>query len=118
MGQTFTEGQTIVSSDDHTIGKVVGQRDDCVLVSTGHVFKATHAIPATFLHEHEGQLRATVSKDIVNDSPQVDDDNFDCDSVLRHYGLVDEGVVDPDPTLDNAETVGARQGIDPAPDKR
>lgn len=118
MEPTFTEGQTVVSSDDHTIGKVVGQRDDCVLVSTGHVFKATHAIPATFLHEHEGQLRATVSKEIVNDSPQVDEDNFDCESVLRHYGLVDEGVVDPDPTLDNAETVGARQGIDPAPDKR
>jgi hypothetical protein len=114
MGHTFTEGQTIVSSDDHTIGKVVGQRDDCVLVSTGHVFKATHAIPAVFLHEHDDQLRATVGKEIVNDSPQVDADNFDCQAVLRHYGLVDDGVVDPDPTLDNAETEGARHGVDPA----
>ena len=118
MEQTFTEGQTVVSADDHTIGKVVGQRDDCVLVSTGHVFKATHAIPASFLHEHEGQLRATVSKEIVNDSPQVSDDTFDCDAVLRHYGLLDEGVVDPDPTLDNAETEGARHGLEPAPAQR
>ena len=118
MEPTFTEGQTIVSADDHTIGKVVGQRDDCVLVSTGHVFKATHAIPASFIHEHEGELRATVSKEIVNDSPQVDEDAFDCEAVLRHYGLLDEGVVDPDPTLDNAETEGARHGIDPPPERR
>jgi hypothetical protein len=118
MGQTFTEGQTVVSADDHTIGKVVAQRDDCVLVETGHVFKSTHAIPASFLHEHEGQLRATVSKDIVNDSPQVDADNFDCDAVLMHYGLGGPYAVDPDPTLDNAETEGVRHGIDPAPERR
>jgi hypothetical protein len=118
MEQTFKEGQTVVSSDDHTIGKVVGQRDGCVLVATGHVFKATHAIPSSFLHEHEGELRATVSTEIVGDSPQVDDDCFDCDAVLRHYGLLDEGVVDPDPTLDNAETEGARHGIEPAPSQR
>src|SRR5581483_8429285 len=118
MGQTFTEGQTVVSADDHTIGKVVGQRDDCVLISTGHVFKATHAIPASFLHEHEGQLRATVSKEIVNDSPQADEDSFDCEAVLRHYGLADDGEVYPDAELDNPETEGARHGIDPAPAKR
>lgn len=118
MGQTFTEGQTVVSADDHTIGKVVGQRDDCVLVETGHVFKSTHAIPATFLHEHEGELRATVSKEIVSDSPQVDADSFDCDAVLLHYGLGGPYEVDPDPTLDNAETEGNRHGIDPAPAKR
>lgn len=118
MGQTFTEGQTVVSADDHTIGKVVGQRDDCVLVQTGHVFKSTHAIPASFLHEHEGQLRATVSKEIVHDSPQVDVDSFDCDAVLLHYGLGGPYEVDPDPTLDNAETEGARHGIDPAPAQR
>jgi len=118
MGQTFTEGQTVVSADDHTIGKVVGQRDDCVLIETGHVFKSTHAIPASFLHEHEGEIRATVSKEIVNDSPQVDADSFDCEAVLLHYGLGGPYEVDPDPVLDNAETEGARHGIDPAPAER
>lgn len=118
MGQTFTEGQTVVSADDHTIGKVIGQRDDCVLIETGHVFKSTHAIPASFLHEHEGEIRATVSKEIVNDSPQVDADSFDCEAVLLHYGLGGPYEVDPDPVLDNAETEGARHGIDPAPAER
>jgi hypothetical protein len=118
MEQTFTEGQTVVSSDDHTIGKVIGQRDDCVLIETGHVFKTTHAIPSSFLHDHDGQLRATVSKEIVNDSPQVDAESFDCESVMLHYGLGGPYEVDPDPTLDNAETEGARHGIDPSPEKR
>ena len=118
MENTFTEGQTVVSADDHTIGKVVGTRNDCVLVETGHVFKATHAIPSSFVHEHEGELRATVSKEIVNDSPQVDGDSFDCDAVLLHYGLGGPYEVDPDPTLDNAETEGARHGVNPAPANR
>ncbi|HEV2593016.1 MAG TPA: hypothetical protein VGU02_14105 [Gaiellaceae bacterium] len=118
MEPTFTEGQTVVSSDDHTIGKVVGHRNDCVLVETGHVFKTTHAIPSSFLHEHDGQLRATVAKEIVHESPQVDSDNFDCDAVLLHYGLGGPYEVDPDPTLDNAETEGARHGVDPSPEQR
>ena len=87
-------------------------------METGHVFKTTHAIPSSFLHEHDGQLRATVAKEIVHDSPQVDADAFDCDSVLRHYGLGGPYEVDPDPTLDNAETEGARHGVDPSPEKR
>lgn len=118
MENTFTAGQTVVSADGHTIGKVVGQRDDCVLVETGHVFKSTHAIPASFLHEHEGELRATVAKEIVNDSPQVSADDFDCEAVLLHYGLGGPYEVDPDPTLDNAETEGARHGLEPAPAQR
>jgi len=118
MEQTYTEGQSVVSADDHTIGKVVGEQGDCLLVETGHVFKTTHAIPLSFVHEHEGELRATVSKEIVNDSPQVDPENFDCDAVLLHYGLGGPYEVDPDPTLDNAETEGARHGIDPVPEQR
>jgi hypothetical protein len=116
MKPTFTEGQTVVSADDHTIGKVVGHRDDCVLVETGHVFKTTHAIPATFLHEHEGQLRATVSKEVVGDSPKVDNDDFDCEVVLRHYGLADDGVIDPDPALDDDTEPPRSQPLPPDPD--
>ena len=112
------EGRTVVTSDDHKLGTVVAEPDGFVVVESGHMFKSRHAIPTDFLHEHEDQLRATVSKEIVNDSPQVDPDNFDCEAVLRHYGLADDGVVDPDPTLDNAETEGARHGIDPSPEQR
>ena len=98
------EGQDVVTSDDHKIGTVVGERDDCVVVETGHVFKTRHAIPTDFLHEHDGVLRATVAKSIVDDSPKVDGDDFDLNAVKLHYGLIEVHVVDPDPLEANAET--------------
>lgn len=112
------QGQDVVTSDDHKVGTVVAERDGCAIVETGHVFKAKHAIPTEFLHEHDGVLRATVSKEMVGDSPKVDEDDFDANAVKLHYGLIEVHVVDPDPTLDNAETEGARHGVDPAPSDR
>jgi hypothetical protein len=119
MGNSFTEGQKVVTSDDHTIGTVVGERGDCVLVQTGHVFHSTHAIPRSFVHEFDGELRATVAKEIVDASPKVDDGDWDCDAVLVHYGLAGPYEVDPDPDGPaNAEIEGQRAGVDPAPAQR
>lgn len=119
MEHAFKEGQTVVTSDDHRIGTVVGTRDECVLVQTGHVFHSTHAIPESFLHVNGDEIRATVSKDIVDSSPKVDGDDWDCDAVLVHYGLAGPFEVDPDPDgVDSAETEGARHGVDPAPHER
>jgi hypothetical protein len=89
-----------------------------VIVESGHVFKTRHAIPTDFLHEHDGVLRATVGKDVVDDSPKVDGDGFDPNAVKLHYGLIEVHVVDPDPDELNAETEGVRHGADPAPDRR
>jgi len=113
------EGQTVVTSDDHTLGTVVAERDNCVIIETGHVFKAKHAIPREFLHELGGELRATVTKDVVNDSPKVDLDHWDCAAVRLAYGLDGPFEVNPDPdSLENAETDAARAGIKPAPAQR
>ncbi|HZQ83122.1 MAG TPA: hypothetical protein VFB25_14195 [Gaiellaceae bacterium] len=111
-------GQEIIGADDHKLGTVVAERDGFAIVELGHVFKSKHAIPQEFLHEYDGQLRATVAKELVSDSPKVDDDDFDPNAIKLHYGLVDVAVVDPDPTLDNAETEGRRHGIEPAPSER
>ena len=101
------EGRDVVSSDDRKIGTVVAERGDCVIVETGHVFRSRHAIPRTFLHELDGELRATVAKELIDDSPKVD---------LEHW---DGAVVDPDPDgVVNAETVGLHHGIEPAPAER
>jgi hypothetical protein len=119
MEQPFREGQTVVTSEDRRIGHVVDMRDECLLVETGHVFKSTHAIPASFVHANGDELRATVSKEIVESSPAVDADAWDCEAVLVHYGLAGPFEVDPDPDgLENAETVGARAGVEPAPHER
>ena len=112
------KGQDVVSSDDRKVGTVVAERDGCVVVESGHVFKSRHAIPTDFLHEHDGVLRATVGKEVVEESPKVDDDSFDTNSIRMHYGLIEVHVVDPDPQEANAETDGLHEGIEPAPSER
>jgi hypothetical protein len=111
------EGQTVVTNDDHSLGTVIAERDNCVIIETGHVFKSKHAIPREFLHEVDGQLRATVTKDVVNDSPKVDPEHFDCSTVRLHYGLDGPFEVDPDP-LSTAETDAQRLGVRTAPEER
>ncbi|HZT16750.1 MAG TPA: hypothetical protein VFA19_12470 [Gaiellaceae bacterium] len=118
MEQTI-EGLQVVTSDDHKIGRVVGTRDDCVLVETGHLFKSRHAIPSSFVHRQDDELRATVSKEIVESSPKIEDESWSCEEILVHYGLAGPFEVDPDPDgVDNAETEGQRAGIEPAPQER
>jgi hypothetical protein len=112
------EGQEVVSSDDHKLGTVVAERGGSVIVESGHVFKSRHAIPTDFLHEHDGVLRATVGKEVVEESPKVDGDSFDENAVKMHYGLIEVHVVDPDPQDANAETDGLHGGIEPAPSER
>ena len=113
------ERQTVVTSDNQKLGTVVDERDRCVVIETGHVFKTKHAIPREFLHEVEGVLRATVTKDVVDDSPKVDLENWDCSVVRLHYGLDGPFQVDPDSDgLENAETAAQRAGIKPTPVER
>jgi hypothetical protein len=113
------EGLEVVTTDDHKLGRVIAERDDCVVIETGHVLKSKHAIPRSFLHEREGVLRATVAKDVITGSPKVDLENWDCAHVNLHYGLETTYEVDPDAEgLDNAETAGARAGVTPAPAER
>jgi hypothetical protein len=81
------EARQVVTSDDERLGTVLAERDGCVIVETGHLFKTKHAIPQDFLHEHDGVLHATVAKDVVSDSPKVDPDHFDAGEIRRHYGL-------------------------------
>ena len=113
------EHQTVVTSDDHKLGTVIDERDNCVVIETGHVFKTKHAIPRDFLHEVDGALRATVTKDVIDDSPKVDLEHWDCSAVRLHYGLDGPFEVDPDPNgLENAETDARRAGLKTAAAER
>ena len=104
------EGQTVVTSDDHKLGTVLAERDDCVIIETGHIFKSKHAIPREFLHETDGVLRATVTKAIVDGSPKIDLDHWDCPAVRLHYGLDGPFEVSPDPDAPGAEADAASLG--------
>jgi hypothetical protein len=103
------EGQDVVSSDDHKIGTIVAERDGFAIVDMGHVFKTKHAIPTEFLRELEGVQRATVSKQLVSDSPKVEDGYVDAAAVRMHYGLIEVTVVDPDPNELNADADDPRR---------
>jgi hypothetical protein len=112
-------GETVVGSDDNKLGTVVDERDNCVVVETGHVFKTKHAIPREFIHEQDGELRATLTKEIVEDSPKIDLDNWDSSEVRLAYGLDGPFEVDPDPNgLESAETDFARAGQNAPPAER
>ena len=90
------QGQDVVSSDDHKIGTIVDVEDGFAIVEMGHVFKTKHAIPTEFLHEFESVQRATVSKELVADSPKLEDDHVDGAAVKMHYGLVEVTAGDPE----------------------
>src|SRR5207247_9185259 len=81
------QGTDVVTYDEDKWGTVLEQRDDFVIIESGHVFKSKHAIPRDFIHEQDGVLVATVAKDVVMDSPKIDNGSFDADAVRRHYGL-------------------------------
>jgi hypothetical protein len=116
--EVLVKGQDVVTNDDHTLGKVIAERDDCVIVETGHVFKTKHAIPRAFLHDHDGELRATVTKDVVDASPKVDLQNWSCAEVRLHYGLDGPVALDPDPRIDNPESASPHEPVEPAPADR
>jgi hypothetical protein len=102
------EGTDVVTYDEDKLGTVLEQRDDFVIIESGHVFKSKHAIPRDFIHEQNGVLVATVARDVVMDSPKIDNGTFDADAVRRHYGLdvpfeVDAG---PEETAERREALG------------
>lgn len=102
-------GYDVVTCDDHKIGHVVDERDDCVIVEHGHVFKSKHAIPRTFTSVDDAArvVTVTVTKDVFADGPKVTDD-WTCDATMRHYGLVG-GLAEPD-----TEGYGETVATDPA----
>jgi hypothetical protein len=81
------EGIAVVTHDDDKVGTALEERDGFVIVESGHVFKSKHAIPRDFVHEQDGVLVATVAKDVVMDSPKLENGTFDAEAIRRHYGL-------------------------------
>ena len=109
------EGYDVIGSDDHKLSSVTAVDDDLLIVEGGLLRKAKHAIPLAFAHadESEGVVRLSVSKQVVDDSPQLENGDVDRQAVALHYGLVQPTEVDPD---SGAEEDSVGSGIDPARD--
>src|ERR671924_1431866 len=116
------EGYDVISvADDKKLGTVVRQEDDYIVFEHGTLRKQHHAIPATTVEVVEGeqQVRTTLSKELIEESPKVEDDGLDREALARYYGLADtsaapptEGygeTIPPDPAQ-GAETQAERAG--------
>jgi hypothetical protein len=122
------EGYDVVTVDDQKIGKVVGESGDFLLVEQGALLKSKHAVPRELTHvdDSEQKVRVTVPKEIVDDSPKIEDDGFDERVVAEHYGLGPSsgpgtegyGVTDASDPSRSSEEQAARQGIEPAEEER
>ena len=84
------EGYEVVTSDEEKLGHVVGIEGDLVIVEHGTLRKTKNAIPMTFAHtdDNEQIVRVTVSKDIVETSPKIENGSVDKEAIAEHYGLV------------------------------
>jgi hypothetical protein len=83
------EGYDVVTADEQKIGKVVGQSGDFLIVERGTLLKSKHPLPRELAHvdDSEQQVRVTVPKEIVADSPKIEDGGFDERAAAEHYGL-------------------------------
>lgn len=123
------EGYQVVTSDDHRVGEVVGRAGDNAIVRHGVVRKTCHALPLAFteIDDDARVLRTTLSKQMIEDSPKVQEGDIDERAVALYYGLAEgedappsvgygEAIAD-DPAR-TAEEQGERAGVMPAPEER
>ena len=82
------EGFEVVTSDGRNAGRVKEVRGENVIVEHGLLRKKRHAIPKAFVHadEHERVVRLTVSRELIESSPEVED-RPDAKAIAEHYGL-------------------------------
>jgi len=122
------EGYDVITSDEHKLGRVVGTIGDNVVVEHGTLRKTRHAVPKAFVHVDNGEkvVRLTVSKELVEESPKVQDE-FDARAVAEHYGLASgydapatmgDGELLPDDPALTAEDDELRAGIPTAEQER
>lgn len=104
------EGYTVLTVDDHKIGQVVGRSGESLVVERGTLRKHRHLLPLAFVEvsADEECVRTTLSKTMIEDSPELHGDETDEAEVLRYYGLAG-GELQPD-----TEGYGVTNPDDPA----
>jgi hypothetical protein len=123
------EGYDVITSDEHKAGHVVAVEGSNLIIEHGLLRKTRQAIPTTFAHTDESEqvVRVSVSKEIVDSSPHVENGSIDERAVAEHYGLAEGiaapetegyGEIVPDDPGRSAEQEELRTGIEPAPQRR
>ena len=123
------EGFEVVTSDDCKIGHVVAVENGHLIIEHGLLKKTKHAVPETFAYpdESEQTVRLSVSKEIVESSPKLDNGSIDTQAVAEHFGLAagtpapdteGYGEVLPDDPARTADQDLMRAGQEPADQQR
>ena len=123
------EGFEVVTSDDCKVGHVVALEDGHLIIEHGLLKKTKHAVPETFAYpdESEQTVRLSVSKEIVESSPKLDNGSIDTQAVAEHFGLAEGtpapdtegyGEVLPDDPARTADQDLMRAGQEPADQQR
>src|SRR6266480_6993643 len=123
------EGFEVVTSDDCKIGHVVAVENGHLIIEHGLLKKTKHAVPETFAYpdESEQTVRLSVSKEIVESSPKLDNGSIDTQAVAEHFGLAEGtpapetegyGELLPDDPAVSADQDAFRAGREPADKER
>jgi hypothetical protein len=123
------EGYEVVTSDEDKLGHVVGSEGQFLIVEHGALRKTKHAIPKTFAHSDDSDqiVRVTVSKEIVESSPKIENGSLDERAIAEHYGLASgfdapetegRGEMLPDDPGLSAEEQALRTGVPTATEER
>src|SRR5215210_516760 len=87
----------VVTNDDKKVGHVVDTQGDFLVVEHGLLRKTRTAIPRDMaaVDEPEHTIRLSVSKEVFEDAPTLQDGELDTAAVAAYYGLAD-GSTTPD----------------------
>jgi hypothetical protein len=120
----------VIGSDGDTVGHVVGQEGDLIIVERGHLRKHRYALPQTFVEvdDEAKVVRTTLSKQLIEGSPEVHhDDGIDQKEIAAYYGLaggweqpdtLGYGITDPNDPAVGADAQTRRAGLIPPEEKR
>jgi hypothetical protein len=123
------EGYEVITSDEQNLGEVVDVKGENLIVERGLLRKSRHAIPKVFAEENSAEkvVRLTVSEELVDNSPKLEDDEVDERAVAEHYGLAagdpapetqGYGELRPDDPARTAEDDQVRAGMETSAQQR
>ena|SRR5687768_7301905 len=123
------DGYSVLTVDDEKIGHVVGRSGENLVVERGHLRKHRHLLPLSFVEvsDDEECVRTTLSKAMIEDSPELHGDDMDDSDALRYYGLAGSeaapdtegyGVTNPDDPARTAHDDARSAGVESAEAER
>jgi hypothetical protein len=123
------EGYEVITSDEQKAGRVVEVKGDNLIVEHGLLRKTRHAVPKAFADADASEhvVRLTITNELLEASPKIEDGSVDERAVAQHYGLAagepapetkGYGELTPDDPALSAEQEELRTGVEPAPARR